>query len=57
MLLQLPPFLIHRFAVPLPPGGRYCAADIPTNSNLLGCWEKPIGKFLIIPGGDTTSYI
>ena len=23
MFLHLPPFLIHRFAVPLPPGGRY----------------------------------
>ena len=25
----------------LPPGGRYCAADIPTNSNLSDCQGKP----------------
>ena len=31
------PFLIHRFAVPLPPGGRYYFTDIPTNTNLQDC--------------------
>ena len=30
----------------LPPGGRYGAADIPTNSNLSGCWGKTIYTFL-----------
>ena len=33
-ILQRSPFLIHRFAVPLPPGGRYHFADISTNTNL-----------------------
>ena len=29
---KMSPFLIHRFAVPLPPGGRYCAPASPSNS-------------------------
>ena len=39
------------------PPGEGMVQRISTNSNLLGCWAKTIRKFLIIPEGDTTSYI
>ena len=55
---KVSPFLIHRFAVPLPPGGRYCAALVLTNTNFTGTRAKTIITiFKIIPGGDTESYI
>ena len=38
-------------------GGVMTPPYAPSNSNLSGCWAKPIRKFLIIPEGDTFTYI
>ena len=55
-ILQRSPFLIHRFAVPLPPGGRYFPVISPTNTNMLYSWVNPISTKHSICGQKTGQY-